>query len=70
MFKNTWIRLGCNVKINHQKLQNITDTETLFMTESGIRNGLTDVTHRYTKANNKYLPDYDPSKPSLLNIFR
>ncbi|CAN7939970.1 unnamed protein product, partial [Ixodes hexagonus] len=31
--------------------------------ENGISGGMTDVTHIYAKANNKYLPDYDKAKP-------
>ncbi|CAN7990769.1 unnamed protein product [Ixodes hexagonus] len=36
------------------------------MIEKGIRGGMADVTHRYAKANKKYLPDYDETKPNYL----
>ena len=34
------------------------------MFEKGIRGGISHITKRYAEANNKYMKDYDPDKPS------
>ena len=36
----------------------------LFMVEKGIRGGICHAIHRYAKANNKYMKDYDKNKES------
>ena len=36
----------------------------LLLLEKGIRGGECHAIHRHTKANNKYMTDYDPSKES------
>ena len=37
----------------------------LLMVEKGIRGGVSKISHRYGKANNKYMGEkFDPSKPS------
>ena len=40
----------------------LTDTNLLLMIEKGIRGGICHAIHRYVKANNKYMKDYDKSK--------
>ena len=42
----------------------VTDPDMYMMFERGIRGGVSQITHRYAKANNPYLEDYDPSKPN------
>ena len=34
----------------------------LLIVEKGIRGGICHAIHRYTKANNKYMKDYDKTK--------
>ena len=35
-----------------------------------MRGGISMITHRYAKANNKYLQDYDPEKPTSFIIYK
>ena len=42
----------------------ITDPDMLLMFKRGIRGGITQVVKRYTRANNKYMNDYDKDQPS------
>ena len=46
------------------KLDLLTDTDILLMVEKGMRGGLCHAIHRYAKANNKYMKDYDKNKES------
>ena len=42
----------------------IGDVDMLLMFERGIRGGITQVVKRYTRANNKYMEDYNSNEPS------
>ena len=46
------------------KLQKISDIGKYLFIEKGLRGGISYIAKRYAKANNKYLNDYDPKKPS------
>ena len=52
------------LKKTGEELKLITDYEVLLMIEKGIRGGICQATHRYAKANNKYMKNYDKNNES------
>ena len=52
------------LKETNQNLELLKDYDMLMMFERGIRGGITRVSKRYAEANNKYMKDYNPNKPS------
>ena len=57
----SWDAMLKMTKIN---LELITDIDMQLFIEKGLRGGISTITHRHAKANNKYMKNYDPDKPS------
>ena len=52
------------LKITGAKLEKISDIDKYLFIEKVLRGGISYIPRRYAKANNKYMNDYDPKKPS------
>ena len=52
------------LKETGQELQLLHDYDMLMMFEKGTRGGISHISKRYAEANNKYMDNYDPSKPT------
>ena len=52
------------LKKTEGKLEFLTKNDMLLMVEKGIRGGICHAIHRYAKANNKYMNNYDKNKES------
>ena len=55
-------------KMTRAELELLTDPNMLLMIEEGIRGGITQASHGYAEANNKYMKHYDKNKEFI--VFR
>ena len=53
------------LKMTDIEFKKISDSNKYLFIEKGLRRGISYITKRYVKANNKYINDYDPKKPSI-----
>lgn len=59
------------LKMTGIELELISDIDMSHMIQSGMRSGISYISHRYFKANNKYMKDYDSNKEEFsYHIFR
>ena len=54
-------------KMAEVKLELLTDIHMLLMVEKGIRGEICNTIHRYAKANNKYMKDYDKNNQIIIS---
>ncbi len=57
------------LKYTETELDLISDPDMYLMIEKGIRGGVSSIMKRYSKANHKYLDDYDPKTPSQYILY-
>ena len=48
------------LKTTDTELEKISDNDKYLFIEKGLREGISYIAKRFTKANNGYCPDYDP----------
>ena len=57
------------LKMTKIELEKINDPDKYMFFEQGMRGGVSYINKRYSKANNKYCPDYDKTKPEKYIIY-
>ncbi|GJQ87763.1 hypothetical protein Trydic_g14174 [Trypoxylus dichotomus] len=57
------------LKYTGVELDTLQDVDLLMFLERGIRGGMTQCSARHARANNKYMPDYNPSLPSTYLMY-
>lgn len=58
------------LKFTKVKLYTLYDIEMHQFLEKGMRGGISMITHHYAQANNKYLQEHDPEKPTSFIIYK
>ena len=54
------------LRMTNENLELITDLEQQLFIEKGMRGGISTITHRYAKANNRYMSDYNPKRSQAI----
>ena len=57
------------LKMTKIELEKINDPDKYIFFEQGMRGGISYINQRFSKANNKYCPDYDNEKPEKYIIY-
>ena len=63
-FSSPGLSWDAMLKLTGIELEKISDIDMYLFIEKGLRGGISYMAKRYAKANNKYINDYDPKKPS------
>ena len=64
LLEHTRFKLGCNAQNNKIKLELIPDLGMYIFFEKGTRDGMSYISNRYSKVNNKHLKHYDLKQES------
>ena len=58
------------LKVTKVQLELLSDPDMLLMIESGMRGGISEISHRYAKANNEYMAtEFDPVEESKFTSY-
>ena len=68
-FNSPGLSQGAILKMTGIELELISDIKMHVMIERGMRGGISYISKRFSKANNKYMKDYDSSKVNSLSIW-
>ena len=68
-FSSPGLSWDAMLKMTSVKLEKISDIDKYLFIEKGLRGGISYIAKRYAKANNKYINDYDPTKPSTFMTY-
>ena len=63
-FSSPGLSWDAMLKMTGMRLEKIVDIDMYLFIEKGLRGGISYIAKRYSKANNKYMKNYDPKKPS------
>ena len=63
------IKLGCNVKKTGIKLELISDIGKHLFIEKGLKGRISYICKKFSKSNNKYMKNYDPTKQSKFIMY-
>ena len=63
-FSSPGLSWDAMLKMTGVKLEKIFDIDMYLFIEKGLRGGISYIVKRYSKANNKYMKNYDLKKPS------
>ena len=62
-FSSPGLSWDAMLKMTKKELEKTNDPDKYMFFEQGMRGGISYINKRYSKANNKYCPDYDKTKP-------
>ena len=64
-FSSPGLSWDAMLKMTGMRLEKIVDIDMYLFIEKGLRGGISYIAKIYSEANNKYMKNYDPTKPSI-----
>ena len=64
-FNSPGLSWDATLKMTGVKLEKKSDIDMYLFIEKGLRQGISYISKRHSKPNNKYMKNYDPTKPSI-----